>query len=416
MPSVAATSTAAPIAALAPTDAPLVPTATLEPLTRRQRLRIFDGVWELVRDRYLYRDYRGLNWNAVRDRYRPQAIAATDPTAFYDLVAKMIDDLGDDHSRFESPQEVAQDEAEFAGTLSYAGIGAQMRDTDAGGFVTRLVRGGPAEQAGLRHGDMVVAVAGKPFTDTAAFGPLGPIAEVRGAPDTSVVLTVRSPGEAPRDVTVVRRAILADAYPDVEGQRLPGGNVGFVAINSFYADGLTDMVRSEIERLARDGPLDGLILDVRDNGGGQISLLLDTLALFLDGGTIGTSAGRNDTETLDVPKGQVLPELSGVPVTVLTGEDTVSAAEMFAAGLQARGRAKVVGLPSAGNTENLNGHDFDGGSRLWLAEYAYRLPDGTQLEGRGVQPNRRVDVEWWRFLPADDPQVLAAVEELKHKS
>jgi carboxyl-terminal processing protease len=86
---------------------------------------------------------------------------------------------------------------------------------------------------------------------------------------------------------------------------------------------------------------------------------------------------------------------------------------MFAAALQARVRARVVGLPSAGNTENLNGHDFDDGSRLWLAEYAYRLPDGSQIEGRGVQPDRVVDAEWWRFLPADDPQVLAAVAELK---
>jgi carboxyl-terminal processing protease len=328
-------------------------------------------------------------------------------------MSQIIDELGDDHSRFENPQEVAEDDAEFNGSLTYAGIGAQIRETDEGGFVVRVMPGGPAEQAGLRHGDVVLAVAGKPFTDTEAFGPFGPISAVRGAAGTSVVLSVRSAGAAPRDVTLVRRVLSADAYPDVEGQRLPGGNVGLVAINTFFAEGLTDMVRTEIEQLARDGPLDGLIVDVRDNGGGQINLLLDTLALFIDGGTIGESAGRNDAEALDVPGGQAMPELSGVPVVVLTGEDTVSAAEMFAAALQARGRARVVGLPSAGNTENLNGHDFDDGSRLWLAEYAYRLPDGSQIEGRGVQPDRVVDAEWWRFLPADDPQVLAAVAELK---
>jgi C-terminal peptidase prc len=373
---------------------------------------VFDRAWGLVRDRYLYEDYGGLNWGEVRERYRPQALAASEPEAFYDLVSQMIDELGDDHSRFENPQQVAEDEAEFNGSLSYAGIGAQIRETDEGGFVVRLAANGPAEQAGLRHGDLVLAVAGTPFTDTASFGAMGPIGAVRGAAGTSVVLLVRSPGEEPRDVRVVRRVILADAYPDVEGQRLPGGNVGFVAINTFFAEGLPDTVRREIEELARAGPLEGLIVDVRDNGGGQIHLLLETLALLLDGGTIGSSAGRNDSEELEVPAGQMLPELSGVPVVVLTGEDTVSAAEMFAAGLQARGRARVVGLPSAGNTENLSGYDFDDGSRLWLAEYAFRLPDGSQIEGRGVQPDRVVDAEWWRFLPPDDPQVRAALAEL----
>lgn len=417
VPSVAATApaelAATPTPAAAPTDAPLVPTATLEPLSRRQRQRTFDAVWELVRDRYLYEDYGGLNWDEVRERYRPLAVEASAPAEFYDAVTQMIDELGDDHSRFQSPQEVAEDEAEFSGSLSYAGIGAQIREAPEGGFVMRLVPNGPAEQAGLRHGDVVLAVAGTPFTDTQAFGPLGPIGAVRGEAGSTVVLSVRSPNRPPRDVPVVRHVILADAYPDVEGQRLPGSDVGLVAINSFFVDGLPDMVRSEIERLARDGPLDGLVLDVRQNGGGRIDLLMDTLALLIDGGSIGSTAGRDETSSLDVPGGQTMPELSGVPVAVLTGEDTASAAEIFAAGLQARGRARVVGLPSSGNTENLSGHDFDDGSRLWLAEYAYRLPDGSQIEGSGVQPNRVVDAEWWRFLPADDPQVLAAVEELR---
>jgi C-terminal processing protease CtpA/Prc len=98
---------------------------------------------------------------------------------------------------------------------------------------------------------------------------------------------------------------------------------------------------------------------------------------------------------------------------VLVGDETVSAAEMFAAGMRVRERARIVGVPSAGNTENLLAHDLPDGSRLWLAEYAYHLPDGSVLEGRGVQPDRQLDAEWWRFDPIDDPQVQAALQELK---
>jgi carboxyl-terminal processing protease len=101
-----------------------------------------------------------------------------------------------------------------------------------------------------------------------------------------------------------------------------------------------------------------------------------------------------------------------VPIVVLTSDETVSAAEMFAAGIQALGRARVVGTPSAGNTENLLLHTFAGGSRLWLAEFVYRLPNGDVLEGRGVQPDRLITAEWWRYDLADDPQVRAAIDEL----
>jgi carboxyl-terminal processing protease len=101
-----------------------------------------------------------------------------------------------------------------------------------------------------------------------------------------------------------------------------------------------------------------------------------------------------------------------VPLVVLVGPDSASAAEMFAAGMQVLGRARIVGLPSAGNTENLYGHTFDDGSRLLIASVAYNLPDGTLIEGRGVIPDRTVDAEWWRYPAERDPQVLAAVEEI----
>lgn len=105
--------------------------------------------------------------------------------------------------------------------------------------------------------------------------------------------------------------------------------------------------------------------------------------------------------------------LAQTPIVVLTSDETASAAEMFAAGMQFRGRARVIGTPSAGNTENLIGYDLDDGSRFWLAELIFRLPDGSILEGQGVRPDRVVEVEWWRYAFEDDPQIQAAVEELQ---
>jgi C-terminal processing protease CtpA/Prc len=109
-----------------------------------------------------------------------------------------------------------------------------------------------------------------------------------------------------------------------------------------------------------------------------------------------------------------VPGIENVPIAVLIDGGTASAAEMFAAGMRVRNRAVLVGETTAGNTENLVLHNFTDGSRLWLAEYAYRLPGGALIEDTGVQPDRAIAAEWWRFDPADDPQVQAALAALHH--
>jgi C-terminal processing protease CtpA/Prc len=211
----------------------------------------------------------------------------------------------------------------------------------------------------------------------------------------------------------MRRAIQTDAFIEVETQILPGTRVGLLRLDTFNTENLVQRVRTRLEQLTAEMPLEGLIVDVRTNSGGRVDMLLNILALFNNGGLIGSQNGQNFRADLTVPTGAALPQLVGVPIVVLTGPETVSAAEMFAAGMQVLGRARIVGLPSVGNTENLRGRDLYDGSRLWLAELSYRLPDGRLIEGTGVQPDRVVDTDWWRFEPAQDPQIQAALEELR---
>jgi carboxyl-terminal processing protease len=393
---------------------PLPPTPTFAPLALSERKTIFDRVWTLVRDRYVYTDYRGLDWGAIRDKFAPRVVAAESPEAFYDLLREMIEQLGDQHSRFESPREVAEEQAEFRGDLRYAGIGAEVRSAPEGGLIVKLARGGPAEEAGLHPRDLILAVGDIPFTDTARFGPGGPLSAVRGAPGSLVRLTVRSPSGASRDLTLTRRAISSDAFVQVEGQLLPGARIGLLRIDTFFVEEIDQRVREELKRLTANGPLDGLIVDVRDNGGGRIDLMLDTIGLFADGGTIGSSRGRNTSSQMRVPRGDVLPQLAETPIVVLVDAETASAAEMFAAGMRTLGRARIVGMTSSGNVENLVPHDLMDGSRLWLAELTFRLTDGRALEGSGVRPDRVIEAEWWRYAPENDPQIRAAIEELAH--
>lgn len=394
------------------TPVPITPTPTLAPLSAAQRQEVFSAFWELVRDRYVYADYHGLDWDAIRTEYEPKVAAASDPQQFYALLEELVDRLNDDHSRFDSPQEVAREDRLFSGELTYGGIGVMIHDHQDGGYITRVAKGGPADQAGLRAGDLILAIDGVRFTDEQAFGAEGPAGAVRGPQGTDVTLTVRSADRSEREVTLTRRVIPSDAFPAVEGQTLPGTRIGLLLLTTFYQDDLDGKIRAELDRLAEDGPLEGLIIDVRGNGGGRVDLMLNTVGMFVDGGVIGTSNGRDGSYKWRVPKGQTLPAYAGVPLVVLIDADTVSAAEMFAGGMQALRRARIVGVPSAGNVEALTPHDLPDGSQLVLAESAFRLPDGTLVEGRGIQPDRTAEGESWRFSAADDPQIKAAVEDM----
>ena len=396
-----------------PTFIPLTPTATLTPLSVEQHNEVFTQVWELIRDRYVYSDYRGLDWNAIQEEFAPRVAAATTTEEFYTLMYELIDRLGDEHTRFVSPREVADEQARFNGELSYGGIGASVRAVDEGGLITQLAEGGPAEEAGLQIRDIIVQVEGVDFNDPTAFGPGGPLSKVRGVPGTYVNLSILSPDGAIREVPVIRRIIESEAFSSVSAQLLPGTQIGLLTIDTFFVDALDQMVREQLETLTEDQELEGLIIDVRGNGGGRVDLMLATIGLFVDGGSIGNTAGRNRSSELTVPRGSLMPQFVNVPIVVLTGSETVSAAEMFAAGMQVLGRARTVGTASAGNTENLLSHDLADGSRLWLAELAYQLPNGDLIEGQGVQPDIEVDTEWWRYIPSEDPQIQAAIDTFR---
>lgn len=174
--------------------------------------------------------------------------------------------------------------------------------------------------------------------------------------------------------------IPADAFPPAEGRRIRGTRVGLLLIDTFDREDLVTLVRDQLDDLLAPGPLTGLIIDVRDNGGGYIDVMLDILALFVDGGSIGSSSSRRGREDLGSLAARLCRSLADLPIVVLTSDGTASAAEMFAAGMRVRQRcATMVGTTTAGNTENLVLHNFSDGSRLWLAEYAYRLPNGELI-------------------------------------
>jgi C-terminal peptidase prc len=320
---------------------------------------------------------------------------------------RMIDTLGDDHTRFDDPQAAAMNTAVYNGKAEYAGIGIMVREMSQGIMITRIARNGPAAQAGLRPYDIITAVDQTAITPTYIREDGNYGALIRGPVGSTVEIEYIRGDAQPTRVTVTRAIIPGDAFPEAVAQRLDD-NIIVLTIDSFDRENLDDIVSQALTSAMEFAPVEGLIIDVRENGGGSIEDMLSIIALFHDGGSIGTQVDRNNIYQLRVPSKRVLAPFDDVPIVLLTSADTASAAEMFSAGMRALRQATIVGETTAGNSENLFPYDLEDGSVLWLAELLYKQPDGTYIEDVGVIPDIELADAWDSTDARQDPFIVAA--------
>jgi carboxyl-terminal processing protease len=397
-----ATPTARPTVAptLEPTKAP-PPTAvpTPEALSVVERRQVFEEVWRMVKQHYLYADFRGLDWDAMREEYEPRVEIDQDNGAFYGDMAEMVARLGDHHSRFLPPAAAEAQDATTSGYESTVGIGVVTQPKADGAFIQMVFPDSPAARADMRPRDRIIAVDGRPYMATDG--------DLLGLAGTTVRLNVVRPGDKPRDVVLVRQEVQGRIEPYY--RRFPG-DIGYVAISTLWVNDMDEQVSGALTELVSDGRLRGLILDVRANGGGWSKVLSGILSHFVRG-QVGMFFDQRHVRPLVIapPAG---PDLRGLPLVVLVDGDTASYAELLAAVLQREDGALIVGTPTSGNTETIYAYTLKDGSRLWLAQEGFRLQNGTNLEGTGVQPESMIDVDWTRYSEDDDPQLLEALRLL----
>ncbi|MCL5995230.1 MAG: S41 family peptidase, partial [Chloroflexi bacterium] len=233
---------------------------------------------------------------------------------------------------------------------------------------------------------------------------------LRGTAGTAVTVTVRTPGSQPRDVAITR-ANLSTVEP-VEQRLLPGKKrIGYILIPTFFEESIEERVRVALRTLMKGGRLDGLIVDLRINGGGAYPVLLANLG-FYTRGTVGYLVDRKGRRESLTVRAERIGNSQSVPIVVLIGPSTQSYAEVFAGTLRVRKRATLLGQKSGGNIETLHAHRFEDGSVAWIAEETFRLPNGTHWEGQGLTPDILVDQGWDEFTGENDPVIAAAVKVL----
>ncbi len=288
----------------------------------------------------------------------------------------------DPHSAYYAPQEWRRVTEESAG--HYVGIGTETRIEACGLRVTDVLRGGPADRAGLLPGDCIVAAGGSPLADLA---PDAADALVRGAEGDTVTLVIDRGGT--QWTVVLLRARVLEA--SVESDLLRPGIV-LLRIRQFHERTAIDLDAE----VARYGVIRGAILDLRDNPGGRLDEAAAVVDRFVGAGTIVTTRGRGPGAT-EAHVATAAPTDWTWPVVVLINERTASAAEIVAGALKDLGRAAIVGTRSYGKGSVQTVYAYEDGSAFKLTIGRYYLPLGEAIRDReGVVPD--VDVPL-----ADDP-------------
>ena len=408
LPPPTATSTALPTATQIPATASVTPTA----LPLDLQLRVFNDLWQLVRDEYLYPDYNGLDWEAVRILYDLRIRSGLTNAEFYLAMDEMIFSLGDEHSIFLSPEMVTAEDREFEGNYDYVGVGILMfgvpeRDR---AVILAVFPDSPADQAGLKPRDSILTADGIPMIDEDGFLR----SHIRGPEGTEVSLLVQTPGEEPRQITLARKKINSSMpVPHTVLTSASGKRIGYILLVTFADNTVDESVADALRNMTSDGPLAGLIIDNRPNSGGADSVVRPILSYFTQG-TLGYWVSREAERPLRISRPVDINGSQEVPLVVLVGMQTISFGEIFAGVLQDTGRAYIIGETTDGNVETLWGYSFEDGSRVWLARESFRpLNDSqTNWELTGIIPDQIVLANWDEYTLENDPLIVNALDYL----
>lgn len=312
--------------------------------------------------------------------YEEKLDAGAEETGIY---RGFLSGLDDPYAAYYTPEELASFLDETNG--SYCGIGAMVSQNIQTGISTiaRVFEGSPAEEAGLRPGDVLYKVDGEEITGM----DLSLVVNnyVKGEEGTTVTLTVyREEDNAYTDLVVTRRPIDVQT---VSGKMLQDG-IGYISVLEF--DRVTDQqFKDKLEELLGQG-MEKLIIDLRDNPGGEVTTVVSMADYILeDGGRILTVASREGTEeTYDAEDGHSLD----IPMAILVNGNSASASEVFTGAMKDYGVATIVGTKTFGKGIVQTLIPLSDGSAIKLTTDHYYTPDGHDIHEKGIEPDVTVEL------------------------
>lgn len=314
-----------------------------------------------------------------RDYYRPVSKQNLSSSS----IAGMVSSLHDPYSTYLTPKEYSG----FDQPASFAGIGVEVnpKATHAGLEIVQVFDASPAQRAGLKQGDVIVAVGGRSLHGVPA---ATSTALIKGRPGTNVRLTLIHRG-MPRRTVSVTRATISEPVVASSMRTYKGVKLGWVYLATF-SEGAHAEVYDAVQGLLKAGAK-GIVLDLRADGGGLVSEARLIASIFIPSGVIVTTRGRTQPTIVLTAAGGAIP--THIPVVVLVDHNTASASEIVTAALQDHRRATVIGTHTYGKGVFQELEPLASGGAIKITVGEYYTPNGRNLGGSGVKEGAGVTPE-----------------------
>ena len=322
----------------------------------------------------------------------------------------MFANLGDPYTSYYTPDEFKKLMESLNGR--YSGIGLSVQASKEGYIkAVSVFDNSPAKEAGIEPGDYITKVNGKAY---GASQLEEAVAEIKGEPGTEVTLTILRTEEGKTDskefdIKVSRADVSVDTIDD-DILEIRDKKIGYIHIKAFDDITWQDFSDSYSKLMAQD--IDGLVLDVRNNPGGALDVVINIADNFLDEGVIVTTKDKNGKEVVEKSDASA----SDIPMVILQNENSASASEILAGAMKDRGRAKVIGTQSFGKgvVQKIFNLENGAGAKITISEYF--TPNGTQINKVGVTPDIEVsseeDLDLSKMDFKNDKQFVTALNEL----
>jgi carboxyl-terminal processing protease len=373
---------------------------------------------------YMFHDYR--------QSFEPQRVTAVDDEQFvifweamsrieesfigdtpdgrtltYGAIRGALGTLDDPYTYFIEPVVRQQERETLRG--NFGGIGATVRRDEDGRITLTPMPGNPAEAAGIRDGDTLLAVDGRDVTDPDAFTVDDVVQLIRGEKGTAVVLTVRHIGEdEPVEIAIIRADIL---IPSVAARILiEDPTIGYIQLTRFSGESGRE-VGEAIARLQAQGAT-RLILDLRHNGGGLLDGAIAVSDHFLEGGVLLYQQSKGRPERTFEANGTAVA--GDMPLVVLIDGGTASAAEIVAGALRDRERATLIGATTFGKGSVQLVYDLSDGSSVHVTSARWLTPSRHQIDQQGLPPDIFVETTSEAVADGRDELLARAVAFLQN--
>ncbi len=333
-------------------------------------------------------------------------------------ITGMVGSLGDPFTVFLPPVQNDNFKAGLAG--QFQGIGAELGMKDNQVIVIAPINGSPAQKAGIKAGDIIIAVDGKSIVNWTISQA---VEKIRGPKGTPVTLTIGAKDKEPRDVKIVRDVITVKSVvaeikkaKDLNGVKLDKNqgeaNIAYITLSQF-GDNTNDEWLAAINELSmkmnKDNNVKGVIFDLRNNPGGYLTDAVFIASEFLkEGDVVVMQEERGQRTSLKANRRGLLTE--DIPVIVLINKGSASASEIVAGALRDHERARLVGDTSFGKGTIQQAEDLGGGAGLHITIAKWLTPNGTWVHEKGLTPD--VPVALNSKEPERDFQLEKAVQEL----